>query len=177
MIFEGACAARGIRMEVVSPPFRSYVSGLPRPDRPQLPQRPLGGGRTASRWPGWSRRMPTDTAPWKFPGCFGGGAKWLAVSSVDEGVNLRVRGHPPDADPGDGRDFCPTRAMRWWNTISRRWSIRSNRCARWRVRVRSGKAIPYHLKIDSGMGRLGTRAGAAKILTLSRAAHARGWKA
>ena len=38
----------------------------------------------------------------------------------------------------------------------------------------SGKPIPYHLKIDSGMDRLGTRAGAAEILAaLGENRHAR----
>ncbi len=34
--------------------------------------------------------------------------------------------------------------------------------------IRAGRIIPYHLKIDSGMGRLGTRAGAAAILETLR---------
>jgi alanine racemase len=38
----------------------------------------------------------------------------------------------------------------------------------------SGKSIPFHLKIDSGMGRLGTRAGAPEILAdLAELRHAR----
>jgi alanine racemase len=38
----------------------------------------------------------------------------------------------------------------------------------------SGKPIPFHLKIDSGMGRLGTRAGAPEILdALAELRHAR----
>src|SRR5207253_2116066 len=32
----------------------------------------------------------------------------------------------------------------------------------------SGRPLPYHLKIDSGMGRLGTRASAAEIVATIR---------
>jgi alanine racemase len=43
-----------------------------------------------------------------------------------------------------------------------------------RLAAASGKAIRYHLKIDSGMGRLGTRASATEILdTLANTHHAR----
>jgi len=42
-----------------------------------------------------------------------------------------------------------------------------------RLAAESGKPLRYHLKIDSGMGRLGTRAGAADILaTLAATPHA-----
>jgi len=43
-----------------------------------------------------------------------------------------------------------------------------------RLAYASGKPIPFHLKIDSGMGRLGTRAGAPEILdALAELRHAR----
>ena len=62
------------------------------------------------------------------------------------------------------------KARRWWNTISRRWCTRSTRSAQLdRAGARLGRRFRYHLKIDSGMGRLGTRAGAEEILGGSRA--------
>lgn len=94
----------------------------------------------------------------------GEGAKWLAVSSVDEGVNLRAGGiHqtrilvmggflPYEGDAVVEYDLTPVvhslDQMRQMDDLACGW----------------GKAIRYHLKIDSGMGRLGTRAGAGEIL-------------
>src|SRR5579871_99794 len=101
------------------------------------------------------------------------GAKWLAVSSVDEGVKLRLEGIreprilvmggflPFEADALVQNDLTPAihslEQMRQVDGLAQR----------------SGKAIRYHLKIDSGMGRLGTRASAAEILaTLAETRHA-----
>lgn len=101
------------------------------------------------------------------------GAKWLAVSSVDEGVNLRGGGiHqtrilvmggflPFEADALVDYDLTPA--------IHSLDQIRQVD----RLADASGKPIRYHLKIDSGMGRLGTRASAGEILaTLADARHA-----
>ncbi|SPF54106.1 Alanine racemase [Candidatus Sulfopaludibacter sp. SbA4] len=92
------------------------------------------------------------------------GAKWLAVSSVDEGAGLRREGiHetrilvmggflPYESDAVVEHDLTPV--------VHSLDQIRQVD----RLAVASGKAIRYHLKIDSGMGRLGTRASAGEIL-------------
>jgi alanine racemase len=102
------------------------------------------------------------------------GAKWLAVSSVDEGVQLRGSGiHgarilvmggflPYEGEAVVEFDLTPA--------IHSLGQIRDVD----RLAATSGKAVHYHLKIDSGMGRLGTRASAAEILsTLNDTHHAR----
>jgi len=92
------------------------------------------------------------------------GAPWLAVSSVDEGVNLRCAGItqprilvmggflPYEAEALVEYDLAPAvhslEQMRQVDDLSRT----------------SGKPLRYHLKIDSGMGRLGTRSAASEIL-------------
>jgi alanine racemase len=92
------------------------------------------------------------------------GVKWLAVSSVDEGVNLRCAGIrqarvlvmggflPYEGEALLEHDLTPVvhsfEQMRRADELSRS----------------AGKPLRYHLKIDSGMGRLGTRAGASEIL-------------
>jgi alanine racemase len=92
------------------------------------------------------------------------GAPWLAVSSVDEGVNLRAGGiHqtrilvmggflPYEGDALVNFDLTP--AIHSLDQIRQVEALADG----------SGKAIRYHLKIDSGMGRLGTRASASEIL-------------
>jgi len=105
------------------------------------------------------------------------GAKWLAVSSVEEGVNLR-RGGILQARILVMGGFLPMRERRWWNTNSRRWFIRSTNCACWTNAGRaSGQPIPYHLKIDSGMNRLGTQAGRLRSSPLFKKAATHGWRA
>jgi alanine racemase len=101
------------------------------------------------------------------------GARWLGVSSVDEGVTLRCAGIGAriiimagflgyEGEALVGYDLTPT-------AHSLEDIAEIDRLAR-----SSGKPIGYHLKIDSGMGRLGTRAGAAEILAaLNAARHAR----
>src|ERR1022692_2959442 len=101
------------------------------------------------------------------------GAKWLAVSSVDEGVNLRCGGiHqtrilvmggflPYEADALVDYDLTPV-----LHSLDQIRQVA-------RLADAAGKPIRYHLKIDSGMGRLGTRASAGEILaTLADARHA-----
>ena len=96
------------------------------------------------------------------------GAKWLAVSSVDEGVNLRCGGilHPRilvmggylsyEGDAIAEHDLTPVAhsldQVRELDDLART----------------SGKPLRYHLKLDSGMGRLGTRAGSAEIAAVIR---------
>ena len=101
------------------------------------------------------------------------GAKWLAVSSVDEGVNLRCGGiHqtrilvmggflPYEGDALVEYDLTP--AIHSLDQMSQ-----LDRLAR-----SSGRVIRYHLKLDSGMNRLGTRADAEQILAaLENTGHA-----
>ena len=52
------------------------------------------------------------------------GARWLAVSSVEEGVAPALRRHPAAAHPGDGRLSALRRPKRWWSTTSPRRFIR-----------------------------------------------------
>ena len=94
------------------------------------------------------------------------GARWLAVSSVDEGVALRQGGIrasrilvmggflPYEADALVEHGLTPA-----VHDLDR---IRELHC----LGRTLDRPIPYHLKIDSGMGRLGTRATAAEILAV-----------
>jgi alanine racemase len=100
------------------------------------------------------------------------GARWLAVSSVEEGVTLRRSGigvrilvmggflpHENEAIV----EFDLTPAVHSLEQIAQMD----------RLSETAGRSLPYHLKIDSGMGRLGTRASAAEILhALEAARHA-----
>lgn len=92
------------------------------------------------------------------------GARWLAVSSVDEGVNLRCGGIEQARILVMG-GFLPyeSAALVEYNLTPAVHSLEQMRLVEDLARV-SGKPVRYHLKIDSGMGRLGTRAPAAKIL-------------
>ncbi len=102
------------------------------------------------------------------------GARWLAVSSVDEAVNLRCAGIrearilvmggflPYEADAVAEHNLTPV--------IHSLAQIRDVD----RLAQNCGKPLPYHLKIDSGMGRLGTRASATEIVgALAEAKNAR----
>jgi len=93
------------------------------------------------------------------------GARWLAVSSVDEGVQLRSGGIREPRIlvmggflPYEGDALVEHRLTPAVHSLDQVAGLESLAAAR-------AKSIPYHLKIDSGMGRLGTRAGAAEILT------------
>jgi len=81
------------------------------------------------------------------------GAKWLAVSNVDEGVYLRR--HGIGARILVMADFLPEEraGLEEFNLTPVIHSLEDLPAAR----------VPYHLKIDSGMGRLGTRASAEEI--------------
>lgn len=98
----------------------------------------------------------------------GAGARWLAVSSVDEAVTLRCGGIqdarllvmggflPYEAEAVVEHDLTPAvHSLQQVRDIDR-------------VARTAGKPVHYHLKIDSGMGRLGTRASAAEILAVLR---------
>jgi alanine racemase len=91
------------------------------------------------------------------------GAKWLAVSNVEEGVALRESGCqsrilvmadflPFERAALAEHDLTPVihdlAAIAEWSVIARA----------------TGRPLAYHLKVDTGMGRLGTRASAGEIV-------------
>jgi len=90
------------------------------------------------------------------------GALWLAVSSVEEGVALRVAGIearilvmagvlPSEREELLARDLTPViHSLEELATLDR-------------LAAGRGVAIGYHLKIDTGMGRLGERSTAESI--------------
>ncbi|HTR35316.1 MAG TPA: alanine racemase [Bryobacteraceae bacterium] len=100
------------------------------------------------------------------------GARWLAVSNVEEGAILRDRGItarilvmadflPPER--AGLLDYNLTPVIHSLGDIQE-WD---------RLAASRGVAGAYHLKIDSGMGRLGTRAPASEILdAIGSARHA-----
>jgi alanine racemase len=102
------------------------------------------------------------------------GAKWLAVSSVEEGASLR-RGGIQQARILVMSGFLPYEghALVEHHLTPVVHSLDQMRLAD-QLAHASGKPIPYHLKIDSGMNRLGTRAGADEILAaVAETRHAR----
>ncbi len=102
------------------------------------------------------------------------GARWLAVSSVDEGVSLRCGGMlAPRILVMGGLLAYESAALVEYDLTPVVHSLAQIRDVDDLART-SGRPLSYHLKIDSGMGRLGTRASAAAILgTLAEAPHAR----
>ena len=91
------------------------------------------------------------------------GARWLAVSNVEEGAILRDRGITArilvmaDFLPAERRgllEYGLTPVIHSLGDIQE-WD---------RLAASRGSSAEYHLKIDSGMGRLGTRASAHEIL-------------
>lgn len=99
------------------------------------------------------------------------GIRWLAVSSVDEGVALRCGGirQPRILIMGG---FLPqeSEALAEYDLTPAVHSLNQIREVD-RLAQATGKPIAFHLKIDSGMGRLGTRAGAHEILTVLADVH------
>ena len=100
------------------------------------------------------------------------GARWLAVSNVEEGAILRDRGI--DARILVMADFLPAEraGLFDYNLTPVIHSLED--VAEWdRMCAARGVRASYHLKIDSGMGRLGTRAPADQILdAVASARHA-----
>ena len=97
------------------------------------------------------------------------GARWLAVSNVEEGAALRDAGIQcrilvmADFLPAERKgllDYNLTPVIHSLEDIQE-WD---------RLAASRGAPAAYHLKIDSGMGRLGTRAPAAEILRAIEAA-------
>ena len=102
------------------------------------------------------------------------GARWLAVSNVEEGAILRDRGITTRILVM--ADFLPAEreGLLEYNLTPVIHSL--DDIAEWdRLAAGAGgEPRDYHLKIDSGMGRLGTRARASEILeAIGRAKHAR----
>jgi alanine racemase len=100
----------------------------------------------------------------------GEGARWLAVSSVEEGVALRRAGIGAprvlvmaDFLPFEREAIAEYRLTPVIHTLEDIASLD-------RLAERHGTTIAFHLKIDSGMGRLGTQAPAAEIVAALRAA-------
>jgi alanine racemase len=92
------------------------------------------------------------------------GAKWLAVSSVDEGVHLRSGGIAvPRILIMGGFLAYEAGELLAYNLTPVAHSLDQVRQVDELGRSRV-QPVPYHLKIDSGMSRLGTRASASEIL-------------
>jgi alanine racemase len=101
------------------------------------------------------------------------GARWLAVSNVEEGAILRDRGITTRILVM--ADFLPAEraGLLDYNLTPVIHSLAD--IAEWdRMAAARGITAEYHLKIDSGMGRLGTRAPATDILeAIGAAQHVR----
>lgn len=94
----------------------------------------------------------------------GAGARWLAVSNVEEGAILRDRGI--GARILVMADFLPSErnTLLQYDLTPVIHSL--DDIQEWdRIAGQRGKPAAYHLKIDSGMGRLGTRAPCSEILS------------
>jgi alanine racemase len=97
------------------------------------------------------------------------GARWLAVSSVDEGVHLR-RGGIREARILVMGGFLPYEAAAMVEHDLTPAVHSLDQMRELDALAQSlGRPLAYHLKIDSGMGRLGTRAPAAEIVAALRA--------
>jgi alanine racemase len=92
------------------------------------------------------------------------GARWLAVSSVEEGAHLRCGGiRDARILVMGGYLGYESAAVVEYDLTPVVHSLKQMRDLDLLARSR-GRAIPFHLKIDSGMSRLGTRADAGGIL-------------
>ncbi|MBZ5592655.1 MAG: alanine racemase [Acidobacteriia bacterium] len=101
------------------------------------------------------------------------GVEWLGVSSVAEGVTLRRAGIPVPILVMTGVLPQEWQAVAEAKLTASVHSLEDLRALD-RVARESGQSVEYHLKIDSGMNRLGTRAAAEEILTVLRSTtHAR----
>jgi alanine racemase len=90
------------------------------------------------------------------------GARWLAVSSVEEGVTLRDSGIElgilvmAGVLPSEREAVVEYRLTPAVHSLSELPELDA-------AAARLGRPLAFHLKIDSGMGRLGTRASAEQI--------------
>ena len=101
------------------------------------------------------------------------GAQWFAVSSVEEGVQLRSGGIR-DAHILVMGGYLPYEGAA---LVKFKLTPVLHSCEQIRfadhLAASSGGSVAYHLKIDSGMGRLGTRASAGELAaTIREARHA-----
>ncbi len=97
------------------------------------------------------------------------GARWLAVSNVEEGVALRE--HGIRARILVMADFLPAERSALLEYELTPVIHCLSDIAEWnRMASRTDAKRSYHLKIDSGMGRLGTRASASEIVNAVQAA-------
>ena len=98
-----------------------------------------------------------------------GGAEWLAVSSVDEGCALRKAGIGARILvmggflPWEGETLVEHNLTPAVHSLDEVAEVD-------RVARGAGRSLPYHLKIDTGMGRLGTRAPIEEIAAAVRGA-------
>jgi alanine racemase len=101
------------------------------------------------------------------------GVEWLAVSSVAEGVTLRQAGIATPILVMTGVLPQEWRAAADSNLTPSVHSLEDLRVID-RMARESNRMVDYHLKIDSGMNRMGTRAGVEEIIeALQSATHAR----
>jgi len=93
------------------------------------------------------------------------GAPWLAVSSVEEGVQLRIGGiREPQILVMGGFLRYEVPAL-WEHSLTPAVHSVEQMLELDELAASAPAPLAYHLKIDSGMGRLGTRAEAAEILS------------
>lgn len=97
------------------------------------------------------------------------GARWLAVSSVEEGVTLRDAGIPLRVLVMADHVPSTREALIDYNLTPAVHALDDLRALD-EAAGAAGKQVPYHLKLDTGMGRLGTRAAAAEIAAAIEAA-------
>ncbi len=93
----------------------------------------------------------------------GAGARWLAVSTSDEGVELRDAG--VRANILVMGDFLP---FERGTIVEHRLTPVIHSLARLRdfnrLAATSGRRLSWHLKVDTGLGRLGSRATASELI-------------
>ncbi len=101
------------------------------------------------------------------------GSRWLAVSSVEEGVSLREAGITTrilvmaDFLPWERETLVEHRLTPAVHSLAGLRDLD-------RLCVQRGTSLPFHLKVDSGMGRLGIRNTPAEIIeAINSAPHTR----
>src|SRR5262245_19262117 len=97
------------------------------------------------------------------------GARWLAVSSVEEGIALRQAGRSSRILVMAGFLRHEREALLEYDLTPAVHSLEDIAELEQFAGV-SSRQVRYHLKIDSGMGRLGTRAGADRIVAAIQSA-------
>jgi len=97
------------------------------------------------------------------------GAQWLAVSSVEEGIALRRAGRSSRILVMAGFLRYELEALLEYDLTPAVHSL-EDIAELQKLAAGSAKQVQYHLKIDSGMGRLGTRACPDQIVAAIRSA-------